>query len=122
MCERTSVRRIRRSALAVAAMWATVAGPVGADLTDPTRPPTPSRAPNETAPAQSFHLSSTLIAPGRRVAVINGERVGVGERVDGARVLAIENGRVQLRYRGERRSLSLAAGDIKQPAAAKADQ
>jgi hypothetical protein len=41
-------------------------------------------------------LSSTLIAPGRRLATINGQRVAVGERIGQARVTAIEADRVAL--------------------------
>lgn len=74
-----------------------------AELRDPLRPPGPVSA---SAPssfnAAAWRLSSTLVAEGRRVAIINDRPVRVGDRVGGARVLAIDAGRVQLDYRGRR--------------------
>jgi MSHA biogenesis protein MshK len=74
-------------------------------LSDPTRPPAasmaPSRAENATAapieqkPAP--RLQSVLIAPGRMVAVINGNTVAVGGKVDDAVLVGIAETHVTLR-------------------------
>jgi len=70
---------------------------------DPLRPPGEIRADSEPLfNAAAWQLSSTLVADGRRVAIINDRTVGVGDRVGGARVVAIETGRVELDYRGRR--------------------
>lgn len=70
---------------------------------DPLRPPGEIRATSEPSfDAGAWQLVSTLVADGRRVAIINDRAVGVGDRVGGARVLAIETGRVELDYRGRR--------------------
>ena len=74
-----------------------------AALEDPLQPPGWD-APAHAAPfdAGRWQLSSTLLAQGRRVAIINGQPVRAGDHVDGARVLAIEAGGVRLDYRGHR--------------------
>lgn len=67
---------------------------------DPLRPP--GNVQNVSRPAfnvDAWKLTSTLVAEGRRVAIINEHAVRVGDRVGGARVLAIESGRARLRYR-----------------------
>lgn len=63
---------------------------------DPTRPAsfTPSAA---ASPAGRPRLESVLIAPDRRIAVISGQRVQVGDRVYGAEVVSITEGAVVLR-------------------------
>lgn len=76
--------------------------PVGrgsaASLSDPTRPPQRFFAPLASGPVvqKSWQLGSILIAPQRRVAVINGRPLSVGDRVSGAKVVAIESDRVRL--------------------------
>ncbi|OEU62116.1 MAG: hypothetical protein BA870_03075 [Desulfuromonadales bacterium C00003094] len=74
-----------------------------ASLPDPTRPPQRFLAPAASGPvvADSWQLGSILIAPQRRVAVINGRPLSVGDQVSGAKVLTIEPGQVRLR-RGNR--------------------
>ena len=108
------------------------AGPVDpfAGLADPTRPlieAAPPAPEEDEAPglAQSlldrlngFELTSVLIRPGLRLAVINSERVAIGDRVGSARVAAIEPGLVVLEMNGERRELRLHRGSIKTPAEA----
>ena len=49
----------------------------GAPFADPTRPPGAARA-GDAAPAAGPRLESVLIAPDRRIAVINGQQVGLG--------------------------------------------
>lgn len=89
------------SGMLVVALLAGVA--VAASLPDPTRPPGLSgRTPGAAeAVKDDWQLGSILIASQRRVAVINGRPLTVGEQINGARLVAIEPGRVHLR-RGSR--------------------
>ena len=80
-------------------------------LLDPTRPPAGiGRAAPDAAAAQGPHLQSILIAPGaagRRVAVIDGDTVRVGERWKGARVAAVTHNEVVLMRGAVRQVLRL---------------
>lgn len=77
------------------------AGFAGAQsLSDPTRPSGYSAAaPLEAAPLDTPTpvLSSVMVSPGRRVAVIDGEVVREGGRIGKFQVLSIDAGRVRLR-------------------------
>lgn len=75
-------------------------------LSDPTRPPAAAlvspAAPDTTAPERAdMTLQAIVEAAGRRVAVVNGTRVEVGERVAGARILAIGSNHVRLQRADE---------------------
>jgi MSHA biogenesis protein MshK len=65
-------------------------------LPDPTRP---ASAPSEgvTSAVQGLVLQSVLIAPQRRLAVINGRTLAIGERIDGATVVDIQAHEVVLK-------------------------
>lgn len=78
-------------------------------LVDPTRPAAPGRPTPavSTAPRHVWTLDSTLVAPDRRVAVINGTRVSEGEVVDGARVIEIRELDVVIQTAGRRLTLNL---------------
>ncbi len=79
---------------------------------DPLKPP--GRVQQATRPAFSvddWRLMSTLVSEGRRVAIINDDTVRVGGRVNGARVLGIESGRVRLEYRG--REFTITRPDVR---------
>ncbi|MCG5514373.1 general secretion pathway protein GspB [Ectothiorhodospira shaposhnikovii] len=83
-------------------------------LADPTRPPTPQELrawqgmlDAEQATTRGWVLQSVLMAPQRRIAIINGQRVGVGETVDGARVIRIEAAAVALSHEGRDITLRL---------------
>jgi MSHA biogenesis protein MshK len=74
--------------------------PLTQGMAEPADPTAPSR-PNHTGQNPGQHgtgwaLHSTLVGPERRGAVINGQRVQVGDRIDGARVARIEAGEVLL--------------------------
>ncbi len=79
-----------------------VLAPVGANnLSDPTRPPGAS-LPGSSAKAArrpAWILSSTLISPERRSAIINGKQVLPGDAINGARVVEIHPASVKLRNR-----------------------
>jgi MSHA biogenesis protein MshK len=69
---------------------------VAASFPDPTRPATftPGAAP---VPTGRPRLESVLIAPDRRIAVISGQRVQLGDRIGGAQVVSITESAVVLR-------------------------
>lgn len=92
-------------------------------LPDPTRPPG-AKAYSSTAGtkrAQSWILSSTLIANGRRNATINGQLVTIGQTVNNAKVVSIQSNEVELLHKQKRIRIKLLAREIKDfsPAAAK---
>lgn len=72
-------------------------------LPDPTRPAAATRQ----APDGGLALQSTLISPSRRVAVINGREVGVGERVGDAVVADIRPYEVVLNKNGRETRLRM---------------
>lgn len=69
---------------------------MAAQFADPTRPPsfTPGAAP---VPTGRPRLESVLIAPDRRIAIISGQRVRLGDRIGGAEVVSITESAVVLR-------------------------
>lgn len=73
-----------------------------ASLSDPTRPPQRFVEPAASGDALSkgLQLGAILIAPQRRVAVINGRPLSAGDRINGAKVVAIEPGQVRLQRGG----------------------
>lgn len=60
-----------------------------------------------------FTVDTIVVSPQRRVAVINGQGVGVGEKVNGARVLDIEPDRVTLDVGGSKLTIELTVSNIK---------
>ncbi len=89
-------------------------------LVDPTRPRgwqapvTGSDGPEEPA-AVALKLHGTYNVAGRRSAVINGQRVGVGDQVSGAEVVEIHRDRVLLELDGESVELVRTVPMIKAP-------
>lgn len=69
---------------------------MAAAFPDPTRPASFTPAASA-APAGRPRLESVLIAPDRRIAVISGQRVQVGDRIYGAEVVSITESAVVLR-------------------------
>lgn len=90
-----------------------MAGPIAhaGTLHDPTRPDYITGATRSSN--TGWQLSSTLISPQRRLAVVNGETVGVGDHVDGATVVSIEPGAVELRAAGRILTVELLSTTIK---------
>lgn len=90
------------------------AGGTAMSADDPTRPPSPAEIQawfagdsGDGRSAESWTLQSVLIADTRKVAVINDQRVQVGDSVGGADVVDIEPGRVVLAHDGEQISLTI---------------
>jgi hypothetical protein len=87
-------------------------------LPDPMRPPaaaSSSAIHSSRKAIQYYHLSSILISPGHRAAIINGKHVSVGERVGRARVTEIQGNEVTLSIAGKIRKLTLIPLSIKKP-------
>ncbi|HEY0961427.1 MAG TPA: hypothetical protein VGE69_03640 [Pseudomonadales bacterium] len=94
-------------------------------LVDPTVPLTPAVASDATSSSDdsgilglfgvltSYELSSVLIRENDRIAVINGQRVRVGESVSGARVTVIEPDHVNLNVNGTIQRVELYRNSIK---------
>lgn len=78
-----------------------------AEVDDPMRPPSPSPTPAEPDSATDWTLSSILISENRRLAVINGQVLRVGESVDGARLIRIDVGVAVIRHARGQETLSL---------------
>jgi MSHA biogenesis protein MshK len=93
---------------------ATASGAFAQVLSDPTRPPSFSPA-TENPRNEASRLQSVLISPGRKLAVIDGRTVKLGERVGDARVVAIAPAQVILQRGAEYQTLKLHPGVEKKP-------
>jgi len=93
-------------------------------LGDPTRPPAGfnlavSGAKPADGPPSALVLESVLIHPDARSAIISGERVALGQKIRGLRLVRVEGAEVLLLGGGEQRRLKLYPGVQKKPAAAR---
>lgn len=91
-----------------------------AALNDPTRPPSrrsSSKSPKKivATPTVRLELTSILVAPERRVAVINGRPVQVGERIGEYRVMDIQFDVVLVKNDHRLLPLTLKSGVVKKP-------
>ena len=80
---------------------------------DPMRPPMVSTSAKQAAPG--WVLNSVLISDERHVAVINQRPVRVGDKINGARVLAIYPDRVRLSRAEKTFLIKLHPLSVKQP-------
>ena len=97
---------------------------VAQTLGDPTRPPAGfnlavSGAKPADSPPTALVLESVLIHPDARSAIISGERVALGQKIRGLRLVRVEGAEVLLLGGGEQRRLKLYPGVQKKPAAAR---
>lgn len=81
-------------------------------MRDPTRPYTARELSAATAPR--FVVNAIIISPERRVAIVNGRRVGVGDSVGNATVIAIEKEKMVLELDGKRITTGLHDGASRQ--------
>jgi len=91
------------------------------ELVDPMRPNGTGAAPVR-ARAPQWRVESILVSASRRVAVVNGQAVAIGDRVGGARVVAIEPYEVELEFQGTRHRVQLAAIRVTRPADSNGDR
>lgn len=96
-----AVRRLLPATVLTLILMATAAA---ADLRDPTAPFAP-RLP-EVMSAPSYAVSAIFVSAERSLAILNGRRVGVGDEIDGARVVAIKRTAVILAIGDRRVSVS----------------
>ena len=101
---------------ALLALVVAFALPSAADpIQDPTRPPAfgTSVESSESGEAEALSLQAVFQADSRRIAIVNDQRVGVGDVVLSARVVSIEGDRVTLRRQGRTIELELIPVEIK---------
>ena len=94
-------------------------------LSDPMRPPAFAAPAGSLTGEQASDgvpvLQSTLLSNGRRIAMIDGKPMKVGDRIGSARIISIDPGAVTLREANKTRVLQLYPGmDVTSPGAAKA--
>lgn len=84
-------------------------------LSDPTRPPGAKVYTSSTGAkrTKSWTLTSTLIANGRRNAIINGQLVTTGQFINHAKVVSIHPNEVWLLHKQKRIHIKLLGKDIK---------
>ena len=89
-------------------------------LRDPTRPSgwrtLPQQEAADATNAQVLKLKGTFNVGGSRSALVNGQRVRVGDLVAGAEVVDIRADKVVLDMNGERRELMAGVLSVKSPA------
>ena len=85
------------------------------DIVDPMRPPNTKNIVSSSAAGhkREWVVSQILVSQRRRLAVVNGRMVGVGDLVNGARVNAIYGNAVKLDINGESVLIAPVARDIK---------
>jgi MSHA biogenesis protein MshK len=70
------------------------------EVRDPMRPPFIGGGDVQRILGERWVVTGILISPGRRLAMINDRLIGVGEKVDGARVKTIRGNGVELDVNG----------------------
>ena len=116
-----SVKARAHVAILAAVFCGGIAAPAFAQqLQDPTRPPA-SMGQAADAVAEGPVLQSVLIGPDRKVAIISGQALRLGERFNGARLVSITDTQVVLRNGGEVQTLKLFPDIDKHRASVKAE-
>lgn len=77
-------------------------------LRDPTRPYTAAQLKAIVSPR--YVVNAIIVSSDRRVAIVNGRRVGIGGSIGNATVVAIEKDRLILEANGERITARLHGG------------
>jgi hypothetical protein len=117
------MRRTSLQSHLVFLLWGLAAAAQAQALVDPTRPPSgfnlaQSGVNPAVAAVAPLVLESVLIHPDVRSAIISGERLTLGQKIRGLRLIRIGGTEVVLLDGGERRTLKLYPGVQKKPAAA----
>jgi MSHA biogenesis protein MshK len=92
-------------------LLASAPGLAAEPLRDPTRPYTPAERARESTPR--FVVNAIIVSPERRVAILNGRRLTVGDSLDGATVIAIEKDQLVLEIGGKHISTGLNEGAMR---------
>lgn len=101
-----SAKFIKYRALVVALMINSIAS-FSTTLRDPTEPLDASLIGGASDASGMFQLQSIIVSPTRILAMIDGQMVGVGSDIHGARVLAIGKNHVVLLQGGQKKTLFL---------------
>ncbi len=104
-----------RACFAVACSLAMLAPAWAQGLADPTRPPNAQADSQESGQGGATQLQSVLISQRRRLAIINGNTVALGDMVGEAKVVKITETEVVLQKGNETEVLKLFQGIDKQP-------
>ncbi len=98
-------------------LWLPQGGLLAAGLPDPTRPPHrhQMQGANAVPKGQGWQLTMTRVSAHDRIAVLNDRLVVVGDRVGGARVVAIKPSGVDLVQGGRRFTVKLSRPRVKRP-------
>lgn len=100
-----------RAPLVIAVLLAVAGGGTVAapDIaSDPMRPDT-LRSVSASAPAR-YRVNAIIVSDERRIAIVNGQRVGIGESIGEATVVSISRAEVVLEIDGSRQSLRVRNG------------
>lgn len=100
------MKPVKQCALAVVLM-VNCAVTFSAPLRDPTEPLDASLIGSASDASGMFQLQTIIVAPSRILAMIDGQMVGVGSEIHGARVLAIGKNHVVLLQGGQKKTLFL---------------
>jgi len=111
-----SVMRARRFAALAVALAAAAGNAAPASLPDPTRPPAQLAAPAEAGPQSGPVLQSVMISPARRLAIISGQTVALGQNYGDFRLVRVTESEAELRHGREVLTLKLFPDLDKQPA------
>lgn len=103
---RNPLKRLAISALLLTLVYGVSHADQG--FRDPTRPYTARIA--GATPAPRFVVNAIIISSDRRVAIVNGRRVGIGGSVGAATVVAIEKHQLILEVDGKRITANLHDG------------
>ena len=76
---------------------------------DPTRPYSARNVVYASTPA-TFKINALIVSDERRLAIVNGRRVHIGDAIGGATVVGITKHELTLDIGGERRTLTLTRG------------
>ena len=89
---------------------------------DPMRPPgkalTAGAKAGKKAVSERYRLDSIIIGPERRQAIINGRLLGLGESIDGSKLIEVQATQVTLQVAGKPYVLTLLPLSIKMPSEA----
>jgi MSHA biogenesis protein MshK len=85
-----------------------------AELHDPTRPANYLQKQVAPGAPEELHLDAVIVSPDRRIAVINGQYLSMGDEIVGSHIVDIQANTVQLDGPGGRITLLLFGKSVKQ--------
>ena len=114
MFEKTKTRHTFQTTVLILGVIFSVAAPAAESLKDPTRPYHAAGASKRgTSVTNKYLVTAIFVSQQRRVAVVNGQLVTVGDRVGKARVSKILTDSVRLRIAGNTRTIRMAATRVR---------